>query len=100
MWQVEVHRLVWEEDFPKLDPPARLRILKGIRNKLATHPSEFGEPLSGLLKGFWKLRIEEYRVVYAIQQSQLLVLVLKAGMRRDSEIYLAAIPRLRTLGLL
>lgn len=100
MWQVEIHPLVSEEDLKRLDPQARLRITKAIRAKLTTHPTEFGHPLSGPLRGYWRLRVDEYRVIYRVEHQRLIVLVIKVGMRRDAQIYLEAIPRLRTLGLL
>lgn len=100
MWQVEIHPLVWEEDFARLDPHARQLITKAIRKKLATNPTAFGKPLSGILRGYWRLRVDQYRVMYRIEQRRLVVLVVKVGMRRDAQIYLEAIPRLRKLGLL
>lgn len=100
MWQVEIHPLVWEEDFARLDLPARQRITKAIRRKLTTHPTTFGKPLSGPLRGYWRLRVDAYRVIYRVEQHRLLVLVIKVGLRRDAQIYTEAIPRLRKLGLL
>ncbi|MBI1992543.1 MAG: type II toxin-antitoxin system RelE/ParE family toxin [Candidatus Omnitrophica bacterium] len=100
MWQVEIHPLVWEEDFARLDPQARIRITKAIRQKLTTHPTEFGKPLSGPLRGYWRLRVDAYRVMYRIEHQRLVVLVIKVGMRRDALIYTEAIPRLRKLGWL
>lgn len=100
MWQVDIHPLVWEEDVAKLDPAARILITRAIRKKLTTHPTEFGKPLSGPLQGYWRLRVDAYRVIYRVEQQRLLVLVIKVGMRRDAEIYTEAIPRLRKLGWL
>lgn len=100
MWHVEIHPLVWEEDFVRIDPQARVRITKAIRSKLATHPTTFGKPLSGLLRGYWRLRVDAYRVIYRVEQRRLIVLIIKVGMRRDAQIYTEAIPRLRKLGLL
>lgn len=100
MWHVEIHPLVWEEDFAKLDPSSRVVITRAIRKKLTTNPAEFGKPLSGLLRGYWRLRVDAYRVIYRIEQKRLMVLVIKAGMRRDAAIYTDAIPRLRKLGWL
>jgi mRNA interferase RelE/StbE len=100
MWQVEIHPLVWEEDFARLDPSVRQRITKAIRSKLATHPDKFGKPLTGPLRGYWRLRIDAYRVIYRIEQKRLIVLIIKIGMRRDARVYTEAIPRLRKLGWL
>ena len=100
MWQVEIHPLVWDEDFTRLDPQARVRITRAIRSKLTTHPNEFGKLLSGSLQGYWRLRVGDYRVIYRIEQNRLVVLVIKVGMRRDAQIYIEMLPRLRKLGLL
>jgi mRNA interferase RelE/StbE len=100
MWQVDIHPLVWEEDFPRLDPQARRQITKAIRAKLTTHPTEFGAPLSGPLSGYWRLRVGAYRVIYRMERHRLVVLVVKAGMRRDAQVYRDAIPRLRKLRFL
>ena len=100
MWQVVIHPLVWEEDFARLDSAARIRITKAIRHKLTVDPTAFGTPLGGLLRGYWRLRVDAYRVMYRIERDRLVVLVIKAGIRRDSQIYIDAIPRLRKLGWL
>ena len=100
MWQVEIHPLVWEEDFARLDPQDRVRITKAIRRKLTTDPLAFGKPLTGPLRGYWRLRVDVYRVIYRIEQQRLVVLVVKVGMRRDAQIYTEAIRRLRKVGLL
>jgi len=100
MWQVDIHPLVWEEDFRKLAPHVRVRITKAIRRKLASNPLAYGKPLSGLLQGYWRLRVEEYRVIYRVEHRRLVVLIVKVGMRRDAQIYTEAIPRLRKLGWL
>lgn len=98
MWQVVIHPLVWEEDFARLDPPTRQRLTKAIRRKLTTAPETFGQPLRGPLRGYWRLRVDAYRVIYRVERQRLIVVVIKAGMRRDEQIYLEALPRLRKLG--
>ncbi|MBI2884971.1 MAG: type II toxin-antitoxin system RelE/ParE family toxin [Candidatus Omnitrophica bacterium] len=98
MWQVEIHPLVWTEDLARLDPQARLQITKALRKKLTAAPTEFGKPLGGVLAGYRRLRVEDYRVIYRIERQRLIVLVVKVGMRRDAQVYLDAIPRLRKLG--
>ena len=100
MWQVLIHPLGWGEDFARLDPQARPQITKALRKKLTTDPVAFGKSLGGPLKGYWRLHIGDYRVIYRIERQRLRVLVIKAGMRRDEQIYLEAIPRLRKLGWL
>lgn len=97
MWQVKVHRLVIEEDFKKIPKKKRSEILRTIFKKLGTSPEQFGAPLRHELKGFRKLRIGEYRVVYRIEKKEIRVLVLKVGIRRDSEVYKEMLQRLQKL---
>ena len=100
MWQVEIHPLVWDEDLKPLDPQARQLITKAIRAKLTTRPEAFGKPLTGPLRGYWRLRVSAYRVLYRMEAHRLVVIVVKIGIRRDAQVYVDAIPRLRKLGLL
>lgn len=100
MWQVQIHPLVWEEDLARFDPQTRVLITRAIRKRLTTDPLVFGKPLGGLLKGYWRLRVGDYRVIYRFERQRLFVLVVKVGIRRDAEIYTEAIPRLRKLGWL
>ncbi len=97
MWKIKVHHLVVQEDFKKIDRKDRSIILKTIYKKLGTYPQEYGAPLRHGLKGYWKLKISDYRVVYKIEKEEIRVLVLKVGMRRDEEIYKEMLKRLQKI---
>jgi len=86
-WEVTLHPLVFEEDFKKIDPSSQQKIIKAIRKKLTTNPKEYGDPLRGLYREYWKLRVGEYRVVYRIEENQVKVKVIKVGIRRNFEVY-------------
>jgi mRNA-degrading endonuclease RelE of RelBE toxin-antitoxin system len=60
-------------------------------------PEGYGEGLKHGLKGFWKLKISHYRVIYRIDKGTVQVLVLKAGLRRDKEVYQEMLFRLNKL---
>ncbi len=87
MFKVEIDELVFERDFKRIDKANQKRIIKTIRRKLTTKPKEFGKPLAGDLKGYWKLRGRKYRVIYEIIEEKVLVYVIMVGYRRDEEIY-------------
>jgi len=87
MYTVEIDELVFSEDFKRIDATGQKRIMKAVRKKLTEKPSAYGKPLSGEYKGFWKLKVGQYRVVYEIIESQVKVYVIKAAYRRDSEVY-------------
>lgn len=94
MWKIQVHRLVIEEDFQKISEKDRSLILKAIYKKLAIAPEKYGAPLRFPLKGYWKLKVSHYRVVYRIEKTAVCVLVLKASLRRDEEVYKQMLHRL------
>jgi len=65
----------------KLDKLERRIILKKLE-QLRNNP-ELGKPLVGKLAGLWSLRIGKYRAIYQIRQSELVILVLKIGHRKE-----------------
>ena len=68
--------------------------------KVRKDPEKYGEPLSGELKGYYKLKISMFRTIYRIDKDKVLVFVIKIGFRRNNEAYLQALSRLHSLGLL
>ena len=68
------HADVKKVDLPKIDMKNRSMIKKAIEERLATQPEVFGRPLQRTLKGYWKLRVGEYRVVFKISENDILVL--------------------------
>ncbi|OGW93864.1 MAG: hypothetical protein A3G36_00070 [Omnitrophica bacterium RIFCSPLOWO2_12_FULL_45_13] len=97
MWNVIVHKLVLTEDFEKIDPSSKRLILKSIHKKLTHDPENYGSSLSAEYKGYWKLRVGSYRVIYKIVKDKILVMVIKAGIRRDDKIYKELIYRLKKM---
>jgi mRNA interferase RelE/StbE len=81
-YRIEYLDSVVREDIPRLSKDVRNRIKKAIEQKLATHPIEFGKPLRYSLKGARRLRVEDWRVVYAIEPPDVVVIV-KIGHRKD-----------------
>ncbi len=85
------HR-VMKEDFKSIGEANKKRIVRDIGNKLRTAPFEFGKPLQHELKKFFSLRVGDYRIIYYVDQSALLVTILKIGHR--SEVYKEAVKRM------
>jgi mRNA interferase RelE/StbE len=54
------------DDLPKISGEARRRIARLIETRLGTEPARFGSPLAGSLRGYWKLRVGDYRVVFKV----------------------------------
>ena len=49
------------------------RILAAIEQRLTAAPDRYGERLRKSLRGYWKLRVGDYRVVYSIVGRQVRV---------------------------
>lgn len=66
------------------------RILAAIDQRLSEAPDRYGERLRKSLRGYWKLRVGDYRVVYSIVGREVRVL----GVMDRREIYGRIVPRL------
>lgn len=94
MWKIIAHPLVDKEDFRKIQKSDVQKILRIIYKKLTLDPKAFGKPLTGVLKGFYRLRIDPYRVVYKIEGTEVVVYIIKVGLRKDLIVYLEAAKRI------
>jgi len=79
---VKYHKTL-KEDLNKLDKFSRSRIKKAIESRLLIDPIKYGQSLKGTLKGFRKLRIGDYRVVYKVVKKEIIIL----GIRHRKDIY-------------
>ena len=83
-WRVEFLPAA-EKAFGKLDRQQQRRIQKFIETRLQTDndPRGLGEGYTGPLKGYWKYRIGDYRLVCDIQDRTRTILVVAIGDRKD-----------------
>lgn len=68
------------KDLRRLDKSQARRVLEQIERDLSTHP-ERNPALKGEFEGLRKMRMGDYRVIYAILGSD--VLILRIGHRRE-----------------
>jgi mRNA interferase RelE/StbE len=73
-FELRYHPDVKTIDIPLLDAKLRTRIKNAIESRLATAPHLYGEPLRKTLRGYWKLRVGDYRVVFKIADEEVWVL--------------------------
>ena len=66
--------------FKKLDHSVKERIFKKFKE--LENNSQIGVPLTGNLTGLWKLRIGDYRAIYEIKDSELIIHVLRLDHRK------------------
>lgn len=84
VWQVEFDRDA-ARDLKKLGKQAQRNILHYLRKRIATSsdPRRSGKAMTGNLKGLWRYRVADYRIVAKIEDDKFIVLVLTVGHRRE-----------------
>lgn len=80
-YRLVYHPAVASDDVPKIPADIRRRIARAIESRLSEHPERYGRPLSGTLRGYWKLRVGDYRVVFRIVGREVRVFAIRH--RRD-----------------
>lgn len=72
-------------DLRKLGAESERLILRYLRQRIATgeDPRRFGRPLTADLKGLWRYRVGDYRIVASIEDDRFVVLVVPVGHRRE-----------------
>lgn len=84
-WKIELSAEA-NKQLEKLDRQHNLRILKFLHERLATldNPRSIGKPLQGPLFGeLWRYRVGDYRLICKLEDTRLLVLVLRLGDRKE-----------------
>ncbi len=79
---VKYHKAV-KGDLGSLEVSSKARIKRAIETILIINPIKSGETLKGNFKGFRKLRIGDYRIVYKVIEKEILIL----GIRHRKDIY-------------
>lgn len=95
-WTIRYHRLI-HDDLRSVSGVDQQRIRRAIESRLGADPESCGKPLSGELRGFWRLRVGDWRVIYRIHRDVVEVFVVKIGARKDFQVYLDMAKRLRLL---
>lgn len=73
IFEVVYHGVVIRNDIVKLDAAWKKKIKAAIEEKLTTNPATYGKPLRRSLKGYRKLRVGDYRIVFRIEVHRVLV---------------------------
>jgi mRNA interferase RelE/StbE len=68
VFNIVYHALVVKEDTQRLSSADKLRVKEAIEEKLTSEPEAFGKPLRRSLKGYRKLRVGDYRVIFRIEK--------------------------------
>ncbi len=77
VFQVVYHYLVISQDIPKISGEWREKIRRAIKERLTTYPELYGKPLRRSLKGYRKLRVGDYRIIFRIEKIKVKILVIQ-----------------------
>ena len=72
-----------QKDYDKIPPTMREIIKKAIEKKLTVDPINFGKPLRYSLKGYRRLRVGDYRVIYKVDEGKVIVIIVEIDHRKD-----------------
>ena len=81
------YKLVYSEKAQKqlnrLDYSIKSKILKYIDQNLfnTDNPKKFAKALTYNLKGFWRYRVENYRIIAKIEEDKLVILIVQVDKR-------------------
>jgi len=79
--KVKYHPKVKSEDIPRLNSFIAIRIENAIRKRLIVNPIKYGYYLRGSLKGYRKLRVGDWRIIYRIIDKEIRIIAI--GNRKD-----------------
>lgn len=77
MFSVVYHQLAVRDDISKLPTVWKEKVRRAIEERLTTHPDLYGKPLRRSLKGYRKLRVGDWRVIFKIQKNTVKVLIIQ-----------------------
>jgi mRNA interferase RelE/StbE len=77
MFKLTYHPLVVKDDIPKLSEEWKQKIQGAIEQRLATSPDFYAKPLRRSLKGYRKLRVGDYRVIFRIERETIKILIIR-----------------------
>ena len=81
-WKIEFDAHA-EKQFSKLDRHIQKEIINYLKAVAAKeNPKNSGKPLSANMKGLWRFRYSNYRIVCQFIDQELIILVLKVAHRK------------------
>jgi mRNA interferase RelE/StbE len=79
--KIKYHPKVKNEDIPRLSSNISTRIENAIRNRLLVDPVKYGLYLHGSLKGYHKLRVGDWRIIFRVVDNEIRIIAI--GNRKD-----------------
>lgn len=80
-YNIFYHPDIPKDDLPSIPENMKQRIARAIEERLLQDPVRFGRPLRRSLRGYRKLRVGDYRIIYKVEGRK--IAVLNIGHRKD-----------------
>lgn len=82
-WQINFNEIV-EKKLSKLGATASKQIIEYLKTTVAisTNPYEHGKQLKGNLRGYWRYRTGDYRIICKIENDIITIFVVDVGHRK------------------
>lgn len=77
MYEILYVDKVVSEDIPNILEPWKSEIKQAIERKLVTRPEVYSRPLRRSLKGYRKLKVGGYRIVFRMESNQVKIFVIQ-----------------------
>jgi len=90
-YSIGYHPDVKARDIPSLPGNLRERVRLAIETRLTIFPEKYGAPLRNTLRGYWKLRVGDFRVVFSIKGERIVI----HGIMHRKHVYKYIYPRLK-----
>lgn len=84
-WSIQFDKKAKKEflQLPKNEQMSIREYLKKNILESSSSPKDSGKPLKGPLRGFWRYRVGNYRIICQIKNKQLTVLVIMIAHRKE-----------------
>lgn len=83
-WTIEYSESA-TKSLQKLDRSLAKRVVNYMEQRIAVLPDPrlSGKPLSGAMKGLWRYRVGDYRIICRIEDRQVIILIIDVDHRRE-----------------
>ena len=85
-YTLQYHEDVVSKDIPALSKEWQKRVRQAIEERLVSHPEIYGKPLRRSLRGYRKLRVGDYRVIFRIEGSRVKIFIIQHQSRVYDEV--------------
>lgn len=83
-WKIKYLKSI-QKEIRKINKGEQKKIREYLEERIANadDPRKFGKALKGTHSEFWRYRVGQYRIICEIDDSEIVILVIRIGHRKD-----------------